>query len=345
MAEGQRGGNFHWLYSLYAAETILPGVTHSISERKLLRAGGVQNDPTQFLNHSKTALLDYSETYDYGAELNAISCQYMFASHRRYDDYPLYDQSLLSSTRSWYDSHLQHYEQNFTSNNAGGSPFVRGLAFAVMSLDCMYRASGDQEYLRHEIRLVDLILATQHVTDAGTAHGVFRCLDGDGYIDCQAAAILALCRAAYFIKDERLSSAIGLAIKAIQIDEWKIGGDDGVIERTLPKITLLLRPGSNKKDGIRWGFKAGLLLRALAAADVARKQAIINLSDDVSSHIARLDSLARGYINALNVEHDDGRQLLTGYGAGETNSKSQPWMLLGLFPIDEEIIKIMPPGR
>ena len=51
-------------------------------------------------------------------------------------------------------------------------------------------------------------------------------------------------------------------------------------------------------------------------------------------YIRQLRAAATDYIHTSTIRRGRSLEILTSFRSGETNSESQPWMVLGLFPID-----------
>jgi hypothetical protein len=94
------------------------------------------------------------------------------------------------------------------------------------------------------------------------------------------------------------------------------------------------------RDGILWGFKAGMLLRGLAAAELAANASRIMVDDHTRGYIQRLRAAATDYINTSTIPRGRSLEILTSYRSGETNSE-----LLGLVPIDPVVAQGRPPGE
>jgi hypothetical protein len=354
VAEGSRNDRFHRVYTVYGIDHVSEAAPGRIREAKLLTSGGLyQSMPTYadvIRNSGNSPDIDFSASYDYGAELNAAGCYYMFASSGRYEPVRRRDDPEVASLKDWFDRHLSMFERNFLSEqNDKENPFPylfgRGTAFAILGADCMYRATGEDRYLASMKRLVDIALRLQR-REGREFDGNFRCMDADSYLDCQGAIILSLGRAALLLDDPRLGRAVVDGINAVKMNRWQVlegrpsvvRGDDHIFMEVSPS-----KPG--EQDGMLWGFKAGMLLRGLAAAELAADVGRIAIDRHTRWYVQHLKAAATDYIHTSTIPRGRSLEILTSFRSSETNSESQPWMVLGLFPIDPIIAQVRPPGE
>ena len=354
-AEGSRNSRFDRVYSVYGmgdVDTTAPG---RIGEAKLLTSGGLYQSMAAYgdliRNSGNSPGIDFSASYDYGAELNAVGCYYMFASSGRYEPARRRDDPEVVGLKDWFDRHLSMFAQNFLSEqNDKENPFPylfgRGTAFAILATDCMYRATGEDRYLASMKRMVDVVLRLQRWEGGREFNGIFRCCGTSSDLDSQAAMILSLARAALLLDDPRLGPAIVDGIDAIRMNRWEAVEGRPIVARGDDQIFIPVDPHNPRgRDGILWGFKAGVLLRGLAAAEFAANSGRIAIDHHTRWYIERLRAAATDYINSSTVPRGRSLEILTSYRSGETNSESQPWMVLGLFPIDPIVAQVRPPGQ
>ena len=279
VAEGSRNDRFHRVYSVYGMGDVDETASGRIREAKLLTSGGLYRSMEAYgeliRNSGNSPGIDFSASYDYGAELNAVGCYHMFASSGRYEPARRRDDPEVASLKDWFDRHLSMFEQNFLlEQNDKENPFPylfgRGTAFAILATDCMYRATGERRYLDSMKRMVDIVLDLQR--HEGRLDGIFRCCGAGSDLDSQAAMILSLARAALLLDDPRLGPAIVDGINAVKMKSYSWQALEGhtIVVRGDGEISIATSPNqSGARDGILWGFKAGMLLRGLAAAELA----------------------------------------------------------------------------
>ena len=351
---GERHDRFHHVYSTYDVGQIVEGTPGHVREAMLLTSGGLYQSMEVYGDLIKNAgndpAIDFSASYDYGAELNAVGCYYMFASSGSYEPLRHRDDPEVVSIKNWFDRHLSMFERNFlTEQDDKENPypflFGRGVAFAILATDCMHRATGDARYLVSMKKMVEILLRGQRHEGRREYDGNFRCNAADSYLDCQGAIILALARASLALDDARLGPAIVDGVNALKMNRWQAMESSSVVARGDGEISMNVSPRrGSERDGILWGFKAGLLLRGLAAAEFAADAGRIAIDQHTRWYMNELMAAATDYIHTSTLSRGDSLEILTSYRSGETNSESQPWMLLGLYPIDAIVAQVQPAG-
>jgi hypothetical protein len=354
-AEESRNNRFQRVYSVYGMGDVDETASGRIREAKLLTSGGLYQSMAAYgdlIRNSGNGLgIDFSASYDYGAELNAVGCYYMFASSGRYEPARRRQDPEVAGLKDWFDRHLAMFEQNFLSEqNDKENPFPylfgRGTAFAVLATDCMYRATGEDRYLASMKHMVDIVLRLQRREGRREFDGIFRCCGAGSDLDSHAAMILSLARSALLLDDPRLGPAIVDGINAVRMNRWHALEGRPIVARGDDEISIAVDTNHPAgREGMLWGFKAGILLRGLAAAELAADADRIAIDRHTRWYIRRLTAAATDYIHTSTIPHGRSLEILTSFRSGETNSESQPWMVLGLFPIDPIIAQVGPPGE
>ena len=312
----------------------------------MLRAG---NDTPGCIQSSA----DPSMSYDIGAELNAIAVHILFARRGRYAIAP--EGARLELLTAWYDRHVQRYFDFIRPGTADelSRVFTRGIAFVVLSLDCMLRATNDSRYRALLATGVRLILGTQR-RHLGEAHP--NTTFGDPwsehhpFLDNHAACILALVRAAWHGDPSGvIVGTVHEAIRAIRLHTGTIdvGGGHLVAYDGLAVLSALGRDPADRRlhvDTGFWNYKLGVTLRALHATLAAADAGILAITPEQRLQTTLRVELARHQLVASFRPHGSQLEILTSRLAGETNSETQPWVALGLSPIlDEQIVALSPP--
>ena len=246
----------------------------------------------------------------------------------------------------WYDRHLQRYFDFIRP----GAPdcldrvFTRGLAFVVLSLDCMVRATGERRYRENMATGIGMILAMQSGENRG--RNVFELTFGDTwagrtpFLDNHAACILAVARAAWHgDPDGKLGRAAHDGIVGICLYSGTVDLGGGHTE-AYDGLAVLNKNGTHADTGF-WNFKVAMVLRALAAVQCAAEAGVIAMSEQERERLLLRRQIARDLVAGSMRWHGDMLEVLTSRIAGETNSETQPWVALGLVPaIDERIVKL-----
>jgi SAM-dependent methyltransferase len=323
----------------YALGTLSPGASHTVSEYRLLTGGGwyddhgVYNtfiDPARGLDGS----IDPSMSYDIGAELNAVAVALMFNARGQYD--PALPKARVRMLKAWYDRHLEEYvtQTGLGTANASKRVFARGLAFVILSLDAITRTFPEKRYARALRDCTDLLLTLESPVAGGQGEPIFS----SGRIpelDCHAAALLALARAAFHRDDgAALAAAVTRGLAAIYpttVSGRHLGHPNECFE------TLAIRSSLEPEleDTGFWTFKLGLLLRAFNALHQAAEAGRLPLSKNTLDVLHDLNRHATwAMVPAIRLAPDTA-EILTSVKSGETNSETQPWTALGLAPAIE----------
>ena len=342
----QRYGRLRTVVHRYAAGTITANAPFTIREERLLTGGGYYNQVGHYIAVMRDAdgggEADPSMTYDIGAELNAIALHILFARRGHYRPAPSQDR-LLALT-GWYDRHVDAYFAFVRAGEAEDSRrvFTRGLAFVVLSLDCMLRATGNERYRVLMDTGVRLILALAHRERLGhdaTAVTFADLWDQQApFLDCQAACTLALARAAWHGDPDNVLGRTAVdAILGIRLYTGSIGVTPDQREAYDGLATIKATDPSRVDSGF-WSFKLGLVLRALAAVRRGAEAGVIPLTAVEAQRLKLRSKLAEDHLSQAYRWHDGQLEVLTSSRAGETNSETQPWTALGLAPLVDDLI-------
>lgn len=327
----------------------------SITEHRMVTGGGYYDRLGPYAaamsgadgdNDHGTA--DPSMTYDIGAELNAVAVHLLFAHRGAYATPP--GQARLDALTAWYDRHTERYFDFIRP----GSPdeldrvFTRGVAFVVLSLDCMVRATNHPRHralLATGVRLV--LAALRRHPDAPDPHAIFGDPWSEHYpfLDNHAACILALARAAWHgDPDGAIARAVHEAIRGIRLHSGTIDIGGGHLV-AYDGLAVVNPPGKRPHvDSGFWNYKLGVALRALHATLAATEAGVLATTPDQRLQIQLRIDLARHQLAPSFRSHGPQVEMLTSRLAGETNSETQPWVALGLVPIlDQRIVALLPP--
>jgi hypothetical protein len=312
------------------------------AEHKLITAGGFYDriaDYAALMREAsgaksvQRAACDFSISYDYGATLNALAKCFAVAAAGQAppgaDISPDRLRDAIDESLSYY-CELYGYRHEVRPN----AIFSRELAFAVLGVATMFRATGAAEYLRRLVRLCEVLLDFEMPFEdkAGLPASVFlmrRDNRDAGYFDCQSAALLALTRAAAIVDNPAFSAAIERGLAAYALVTCAV---DLPQPHKIDTVAIEIpggRTAGQHHTGF-WNFKAGLALRffaALRATSVAGLQAIAERHAD---RIALFEAILRHQLARSMIEREKGAEFRTSVLSGETNSETQPWAMLGL---------------
>jgi hypothetical protein len=349
-ARGQKGGRLHWLRYRYRVGSVSAAEPGVVREHRMLTGGGYYEDVAEYLalmrDASPSAYKDTSMSYDIGAELNAVAVHILFARTHQYT-VPLTAQK-VDRLIAWYDRHVERYFEGIKPGTPGDRNriFSRGLAFVVLSLDCMVRATQEPRYRQLLETGVALILRMQRRESRGRdAFETIFCDSAGGmsaFLDCHAACLLALARAAWHgDPDGTLSRTVHEGILGIRLYSGTVDLGNGHLE-AYDGLGVADSPERGRPvDTGFWTFKIGLVLRALRAIQRAAASRVLSMSDVEAERVALRLKIAQDLVSASIRRHGDILEVLTSSSSGETNSETQPWVTLGSFPIvDERIVML-----
>lgn len=315
------------------------GARLRISEYKLITGGGFYDRITDYMAFiteevaalpGRRAAYDLSISYDYGVTINAFAKLFASCSSAVLG---CVARMQAENIRSLFDEALRHYFDVYVDKHADqpNTLFSRELAFVTLAIVTMFRATEDQGYLRRLRRLCDVLLEFELTFDDGSgepAAGFLMRQDSPrfAYVDCHSAALLALTQAARCTDDPRLPAAIerGLAAYCLETDR----GGGGVLDT----VSTLIIDQHEKRNTVNafWNFQAGMTLRFLAAlrnSPVASLQVVATRNRE---RIDLLDMVLRLQVKRSVTEHADGLEMRCSAFHPETNSETQPWVMLGL---------------
>jgi hypothetical protein len=312
------------------------------AEWKLITAGGFYKrvcDYAGFVRDAaasravQQAALDFSISYDYGVTINAFAkCFAVCAS----GDVTPQPAALADELRSLFDLHLQYYFELYVDEHTRqpNTIFSRELAFVILGVVTMYRATGAADYSSRLRRLCDVLLdfEVRFEDVAGNpASGFLMRLDSPraAYVDCHSAVLLALTQASRYVSDPRLAAAIdrGLANYFLETCRVDVGGP-----RKVDTVSTIMIDdhGICRTENPFWNFKVGITLRffnALRNATDPALQAVAALHRD---RIELFEMILRRQLERSISERDDGIEIRIADVAAETNSETQPWVMTGL---------------
>jgi hypothetical protein len=308
-------------------------------EYKLITAGGFYDRVGDYADlmrqavsaqASQPAAYDFSISYDYGATINAFAkCFAIGKMGLVGSDHPIPTDDL----RSRFDETLNHYFELYVDRHEQrpNAMFSRELAFVILGMTTMYRATQSEEYRTRLRRLCDVLLDFEVPFDDGTGYPASSFLmrkDSPrvAYVDCHSASLLALTHASRFIDDARLAAAIDRGLNSYGLETCRMGG--GIID-TLCAL-MIDGEGVRRTENAFWNFKAGLTLRFFAGLRQAENPLLRDIAARHHERMDFLETVLRRQLQQSVKMHDDGTEIRCSVLSAETNSESQPWITLGL---------------
>lgn len=336
----QERGRLHFARARYRFDGPCRGARLVVAEDKMLTAGGFYNRIDDYADLMRTALamksaqecaLDFSVSYDYGAELNAFS-QY-FAALSRCNC----SSQMRKELQSMFDDYLSIYFELFVEghNHKRNTIFSRQLAFVVLGLVTMHRTTGDKAYLSRLSQSCEVLLDFEKRFEDIAGAPVSAFMMGAHsqrfvFIDCHSAALLALTQAAQYVNDGRLVAAIDRGLGSYCIETTKIAWIDGPHKVDAVAASWVADDGTRHTSNGFWNYHAGLTLRFFTALRNASDPALQAIVARHHERMELFEIIMRRQIRRSITRRDDAVEIRSSILSTETNSETQPWATLGL---------------
>jgi hypothetical protein len=335
-------GKLHLVRACYRFPGSCRGARLVVGEDKLLTAGGFYSrtaDYAELMRHAvaarptQRAALDYSVSYDYGAEINAFAKCFAVCSA---DPIIPAGQLPAEELRAAFDKYLDVYFDVFVRGHYEGRNTImsRQLAFVILGVVTMYRATGDEAYRDQLRRLCDALLdfEVRFADVAGEPASGFTYGIGShrvAFVDGHSASLLALTQAARYIDDQRLPAAIdrGLGGYCIETAAVHAGRD---VKVDVVSTSTGDAHGNRHTENSYWNFNVGLALRLFGALRNSAVPEIRQIAARHGDRIELLEFLLHRQLQRSITERDDSVEIRTSMYSAETNSETQPWVMLGL---------------
>jgi hypothetical protein len=333
-------GLLHSAKARYRFEGSCRGACLVVVEDKLLTAGGFYRRIKDYALLMEGALqvksapecaLDFSLSYDYGAELNAFAKYFAVArdGNRCAAD--------CDKLRSLFDFYLETYGEMFVEGHQKkeNTIFSRQLAFVVIGLATMCRAIGTQAYLDRLVQLTEVLLEFEQRFDDITGTPSSGFLMGvhsqrNVFVDCHSAALLALTHAAQLIDDPRFIAAIDRGLRSYCIETARIDWIDGPHKIDVVAASWVDDHGNRHTNNGFWNYHAGLTLRLFTALRNASNPALREIVGRHYERMELLEMIMRRQIKRSATQREDAVEIRSSFLSTETNSETQPWATLGL---------------
>jgi hypothetical protein len=338
---------YHWgifrrVLACYSFSGSQYGTRLVVRERKLITGGGFYDRIADYralmrkngLSPSgQQAAWDLSTSYDYGSIINAFAKCFAVRSTRGVPEGAPDSDEL----RALFDEYLDHYCDLFTAvhTKRPNAIFSRELSFVILGLATMYKATNAADYRERLARLCEILLEFEirFQGPAGDrASGFLMRMNSPRtpYVDCHSAALLALTQAGRFLDDARLVETIERGLACYSVESCSLAaGSQSRIDTV--STHMVDRRGTRRTQNAFWNFKAGMTLRFFGALRNSPNPALRSLAAGNGERIERLEMTLRQQIAASTTRREDGVEIRTAISSGETNSETQPWVMLGLF--------------
>jgi hypothetical protein len=339
----QHWGRLRRIIACYSFPGSQCGTRLVARERKLITGGGFYDRIEEYSSlmreanssiSAQQAAWDLSTSYDYGSVINAFAKCFAVcnAGIVAIDAMPDTDE-----LRSLFDSYLNHYCDVFADPHPQrpNAIFSRDLAFVILGLVTMYRVTSAADYRRQLARLCEMLLEFEvRFRDTGGRHasGFLMRMDSPraAFVDCHSAALLALTHAVRHLDDPRLVQTLERGLASYSVESCT---ETAALQWQIDTVSthLVDRLGTRRTQNAFWNFKAGLTLRFFDALRNSPNPSLRSVALRHGERMGRLDMILRQQIARSITQRDDGVEIRTAVSSTETNSETQPWVMLGLF--------------
>jgi hypothetical protein len=312
------------------------------AEWKLITAGGFYDRVADYVGFIRDAVAtrsrqqaahDFSISYDYGVTINAFAKCFAV---RAFDTVELHSAPSADDLRSLVDLYLAYYFDLYVNAHSRqpNTIFSRELAFVILGVVTMYRATGADEYRDQLAQLCEVLLdfEVRFQDVAGNpASGFLMRLDSPraAYVDCHSAALLALTQAVRYISDPRLPAAIDRGLAGYFLETCRV--DAGGPHKIDTVSTMMIdNHGTVRSENPFWNFKVGMTLRFFNALRNASDPVLQGVAARHRDRVDLFEIILRRQLERSISECYDGIAIRIAEVAAETNSETQPWAMLGL---------------
>jgi hypothetical protein len=334
-----RGASLGWLGAEHAFDGPRGGACLVAAERRVLTAGGFYDLPAQYAALlADPALMeagratDISISYDYGAELVAFA-----RTVRLLSGGAVRDEALREEAGALFDATLATYRDRMLAAELSrpGSVFSRPLSFVVQALCDMILATGEPRHRAALEEAVEALLgfgqAQRDVAGGPSLVFLMGWSDATPYMDCHAAALLALIRAAPLLPEalrRRAAEAVDLGLHAFSLATVQVQFE-GPKRQDVVAVDFATPGGRRQLDGF-WNFAAGMALRAFRALSRSPDPELRRIAARHEERLALLRSVIQMQLRRSLRPRGEAMEVLTSVLSGETNSETQPWVALAL---------------
>jgi hypothetical protein len=333
-------GRLHWVVAAYDFPGAHRGARLSITEDKLLTAGGFHAEAAAYERLMREAAAappdawprDLSISYDYGVEINAFAKCFAVLAAGEVAAPPGLAAELKALVDRYLDAYRAHFVEGFWRGE--NTVFSRQIAFVILAAATMLRSTGEDRYRRDLAALVEVLLQFEHPLPdaaAGPASGFLMGLRSsrDIHVDCHSAALLALAHAAPWLPESDIAAVIDRGLEAYALVTGTIEWLGAVRKVDTLGIHWTDDAGQKRLSHAFWNFHAGLSLRLFRALRESPDAGLRALHAKHGERLAVIEPLLLHQVALATREHVDGREIRTSWLSSETNSETQPWVALG----------------
>jgi molybdopterin-guanine dinucleotide biosynthesis protein A len=127
-----------------------------------------------------------------------------------------------------------------------------------------------------------------------------------------------------------LVAAIERGLASYSVETCTVAAD-GPYEIDTISTSMVDRLGTRRTENAFWNFKAGMTLRFFGALRRSSHPALQSIAARYRERMDLFEIVLRSQLERSITSAEEGIEIRTAVSAGETNSETQPWVMLGLF--------------
>ncbi|MBO6756317.1 MAG: hypothetical protein JJ902_08325 [Roseibium sp.] len=311
-------------------------------EHKIITSGGFYNRPEIYARMFAEAItrvpglqapIDYSVSYDYGAEVKAYSrC---FASLTK-DCTLSSDPAMKAFLQDRVDYYHHAYNALFIepAQSRQAALFSRSVSFMAFAYTDMIKATGETKY-RDALRACCDIIMTFERRNSGVAgrpqSGFLMGQENDAlpYPDCHGSCLLTLIYGTVYLREHKWLESIHLGFSAYRLDTMYIEYFGGSIQ-DLVGVDFELQNGRQRTMDTFWNFNGALTLRAIVALRTAPDPALRRIWVHQAQRLTLFERAIRHRLASSQRVRGETTEIVSSTLSAETNSETQPWAALAL---------------
>jgi hypothetical protein len=129
--------------------------------------------------------------------------------------------------------------------------------------------------------------------------------------------------------DSRLAPAIDRGLASYCLETCRVVAGQGFKVDTIA-TSMVDEHGTRRTADAYWNFKIGMTLRFFRALREADQPQLREIAERHRDRMALMETVMRDQLRRSVTEHQDGVEIRCSVHAAETNSETQPWVMLGL---------------
>jgi hypothetical protein len=242
--------------------------------------------------------------------------------------------------KALFDLFLENYLEIFVGAHLSkqNTIFSRQLAFVILGVITMYRATGSAGYRERLAQLCDVLLEFEKRFEDVAGATVSGFMMGTHtqrivFVDCHSAALLALTEAAEHIEDARFAAAINRGLGCYCLETTRIDWHDGPHKADIIAVDWVDDHGIRHSNNAFWNYHAGLTLRFFTALRASSDARLREAAVRHRSRIGLFEMIMRRQLEHSIFRQDGALEIRSSVLSTETNSETQPWAALGLFEL------------